>query len=122
MALDLVQEGLPLGAGFSVGHEKVRAVFVAEVSAIRVADAFPVLVWDDSIQGDFVALHQIGSEAGGAVQCGGAGVSAIFAHFDADRFTISGAFVVGMLSLLIGGERLVDGMGIDRKMPSKVAQ
>lgn len=63
-----------------------------------------MLVRDDVAEGDVMPAHEVCGEAGGAIKGGGAGVSSVFAHFDADGFSITGAVIVGVLALFISGE------------------
>ena len=100
----------------------MRAVFVAEVLFVRVADHAPVLVGNDILKGNVVFLHQLGGELGGACDGCSARIPGVFAHFDTDGFSVSGAFVVGVLSLHVGGEGLVDGVIVYSKVPGEVAQ
>lgn len=122
VGLDLPLESLPFRAGATVGHEEVGAIFMPEVSAVGVADAFPVLVRDDVSEGNAVLFHELGAEAGGAVEGAGAGVSGVFAHFDADGEAVPGAFVVGVLALFVCGESLINGVVINGKVPGEVAE
>ena len=67
-----------------------------------------MLVWDDAGQRDVMLMHEVGDEFGGAVGRRAAGASGVLTHFDADRVTIARAIIVGMLSLFVVWETLVD--------------
>lgn len=96
-------ESIPFGSRFAIAHEEMGAIFLAEVFSVGVADPLPMLVRDDVSCRDIVAAHQFRGEPGGAIKGGGARVPAMLAHFDANRLPIAGAFVVGVLTLLVGG-------------------
>lgn len=120
MRLNLLFEGDPLGAVFAVVEKGLRTVFKAEIFTIRITDAFPFVVTDDSTNRNVVLFHELCGEASSAVFGGGEGAIAVFAHFDSDGVFITSSFVVGMLALLICGKALVDGMRIDAKVPSEI--
>ena len=69
-----------------------------------------------------VLLHELGHELGGAGLGGGEVAVAIFAHLDSDGVFVAGAFVVGVLALLVGGEALVDFVGVDAVVPGEIAE
>ena len=62
-----------------------------------------MLVRNDAAGGNVITPHKLGGETGGAVDGGGAGVAPVFAHLDSNRLLIAIAFVVGVLSLFVGG-------------------
>ena len=95
---------------------------MAQVASVRVADHAPMPVGYDVTERNVVAAHEFGGEPGGAVESGGAGVATVFAHLDTDGFSVAGPLIVGVLALLVGGKRLVDGVGIDREMPDEVSE
>ena len=121
VGLHFVEKALPLAPGLSVVEEEMGTVFVAEIFAVFVSGSRPMLMRNDVADRDLVFPHQFGGKAGGAINGGGSGVACVLTHFNADGLAVSGPFIVGVLSLFVGRETLVDRMVIDREMPGEVS-
>lgn len=98
------------------------AVFVPEVPSVGIANHAPVLMGDDSGEGDVVLVHEVGSEPGRAVHGGRPGARGVLAHFNTDRVAVPGTFVVGVLALLKVREALVNGGAIHGVVPSEITE
>src|SRR5215510_752737 len=94
-----------------------RAFFEPQIAAVTVTDHAPVHVRDDIIERDIILTHQFGCELRGAVNGAAKIVAPVYAHFDTDGGPVSLAFVIGMLSGLVRGEGLVNGMIVYSEMP-----
>lgn len=118
VAVDLLQKGIPAGAGFAVFEEDAGAILLVAVEVpLR-----PVVVGDDVVEGDILVVHEPGGEAGSAVDgCGLAGGVAQFANLDADAGVVAGAVMVGVFALDVEREGL-DGLDVvDGEVPGHVA-
>ena len=73
------------------------------------------------LQRNVVFLHQYGSELRSALDGSISIVATIFAHFDADRQSISGASEIGVFTLLAGGHVLNCHAILHSEMPDQVA-
>lgn len=122
MGLDLPFEGIPFFSIFAAIEKGFGAIFKAEVFSVGVANAFPFAVTDDAANGNVMLLHQLSDELGGAGFGGGEGAVAVFAHFDADGVSITASFIVGVLTLFVSGETLINFLGVDTEVPSEVAE
>lgn len=120
--MNLTFEGGPLGTVFVTVEQRLRAGFEAEIFSVGVANAFPVVVADDAADGDVVLPHKLGNKLGGPGLGGGEGAVAVLTHFDANGVFVTGAFIVGVLALLVGGEALVDFSGVDAEVPGEIAK
>ena len=120
--LDLSFEGRPLSTIGAVIEEWLRAIFAPQIFFIRVTYPLPFMMPDYSADGDVMLLHELCDELGGAGLGGSERAVTVFAHLDADGVFVAGAFVVGVLALLVGGEALVNGVGIYAEVPGEVAE
>ena len=73
------------------------------------------------LQRDVVFLHQYGSELRSALDGSISIIATIFAHFDADRKSISGASEIGVFTLLAGGHMLDRHAILYGEMPDQIA-
>ena len=94
-------------------------MFEPQIAAVTVTDHAPVHVRDNMIERDIILTHQFGCELRGAVDGAVKIVAPVYTHFDPDGGPVSLAFVIGMFSGLVSGERLVNGMIVHSEMPSE---
>lgn len=73
------------------------------------------------LQRNVVFLHQYGSELRGALDGSISIIATIFAHFDADRKSISGTRKIGVFALLVGGHVLDRHAILYGEMPDEIA-
>ena len=93
-----------------------------DVLAIAEANAAPVLVGDHVLERDTVAFREHGSEFRGAVEREFGVVAFVLTHFETQGFAIALTFVVGVLTLLVFREALVDRVLVDGVMPGEVTK
>src|SRR6266853_5062049 len=96
-----------------------RAFFEPQIAAVTVTDHAPVHVRDNMTERDLILTHQSGCELRGAVDGDVKIVAPVYTHFDPDRGLVALAFVIGVLSGFVSGERLVDGMIVHSEMPGE---
>lgn len=73
------------------------------------------------LQRDVVFLHQYGSELRSALDGSISIIATIFAHFDADRKSISGTREIGVFALLVGRHVLDRHAILHGEMPDEIA-
>lgn len=81
-----------------------------------------MLVWDKIAKGNAIASHQFGGQLRRSLEGCRARVAPVFAHLDADRTLISPSFVVGVLALFVGWQRLVNAVIVNGEAPGEIAQ
>ena len=122
MSLNLLFEGHPLGAVFSVVEKRFGAIFKPKIFTVRVANPLPLTVPDDATYGDIMAFHKFGDQFGGASLGRGEGTIAVLTHFDADGVSVSCSLIVSMLALFISRQALIDGIRVYAEVPSEIAE
>ena len=98
-------------------QQNARALFVAQISAIAVADHSPVHVRNDVVEWDIILAHHFCRELRCAVNGLGNVVVPVYTHFDADGRPVSRTFIIGMLARLCRRQALVYGMIVHSEMP-----